>query len=197
MTSYVSYVLRGRIAAQTVITTNYIYQVNKDVQDYKASDKSTWDTGTLIGSVALQTAALGVGTVATWYPAKKAFAVGWLATKSLSGVGAVAGRAAMVVAPITAGYMIGAVIGTGISYAIFGDDGAQVALGFYSLGMLPGTEAPTLDTYSNLLRPSETSTPGPVDLVNRVIQGGLIIGRKWWEERPGYDYRTRGSPYLM
>lgn len=197
MTSYVSYVLRGRIAAQTIITTNYIYQVNKDVQDYKAGDKSTWDTGTLIGSVALQTAALGVGTVATWYPAKKAFAVGWLATKSMRGLTLWSFQVARVVTPVTVGYLLGAAIGTGISYAVFGDDGAQTALGFYSGGMLPGTEAPTLETYSNLLRPSETSTPGPVDLVNQVVQGGLIIGRKWWHERPGYDYRTQGSPYLM
>lgn len=195
MTSFVSYVLRGRIVAQTVITTNYVYQVGKDVQQYKQSDRDVWDTGTLIGSVALQTAALGVGTVATWYPAKKAAAVGWLATKSLRGAGALAGRAVMAVAPITAGYMIGATVGTGISYAIFGDDGAQTALGFYSMGILPGTEAPKLSTYSNLLRPSETSTPGPVDLFNQAWQGTKVLVNKILSDRP--DMYTHPNPYMI
>lgn len=80
------------------------------------------------------------------------------------------GRAVTVAAPFTAGYVIGATAGTAISGALFGEEGARTALGFYSGGMLPNTEAPTISTYGNLLKPSETSVPGPVELVGGFLQ---------------------------
>ena len=114
----------------------------------------------------------------------KPYAVGKAGTVLATRGATAAGAAITATAPISAGVAIGAVVGTAVSQELFGDEGAQTALGFYSLGLLPGTEAPELSTYGNLLRPSETEVKGPVEYVNTAIRTGKTIVNTWWNRRP-------------
>ena len=152
--------LLGRIALQTYITYPLVRELTDKEGDYLNDAQA-------IGQYT-------VGTILIWTPKWKPIAVGagvrWSA--------GVAGTALTAAAPIMAGYAIGATVGTAVSSKLFGDEGAQVALGFYSMGLLPGTDAPTLATYGNLLKPSETSTPGPVDLATAGLSAVKLQLRK-------------------
>jgi len=149
--------LLGRIALQTYITYPLVRELTDKEGDYLSDAQA-------IGQYT-------IGTILIWTPRWKPIAVGagvrWAAGVALS--------TTTIAAPVLAGYAIGSAIGTAASSKLFGDEGAQTALGFYSLGLLPGTEAPTLETYGNLLRPSETSTPGPIDLIS---QGVMAVETK-------------------
>ena len=149
--------LLGRLSLQAYITYPLVRELTDKEGDYLSDAQA-------IGQYT-------VGTILIWIPKWKPIAVGagvrWGAGVALS--------ATTIAAPFLAGYAIGAAVGTTASSKLFGDEGAQTALGFYSLGLLPGTEAPTLGTYGNLLRPSETSTPGPIDLIS---QGVMAVKTK-------------------
>ena len=103
-----------------------------------------------------------------------------------------------VVAPVAAGYLIGATVGTMIANQIWGEEGANVALGFYSGGLLPGTDAPTLSDYQYIFKPTAPGGPDSLyDVAETGFKNTVLLASKWWNERPGYDYRRRGSPYMM
>lgn len=53
-----------------------------------------------------------------------------------AGTRAVAGRAALGASSVALGYVIGAVVGTAIAQAVWGDEGAEDALDFYGGGIL-------------------------------------------------------------
>jgi hypothetical protein len=103
-----------------------------------------------------------------------------------------------VVAPVAAGYLIGATVGTAIANEVWGEEGAQVALGFYSVGLLPGTDAPDLTDYQYIFKPTAPGGPTSLyDVAETGLKTVLVLGSKLWKDRPGYDHRRRGSPYLM
>jgi len=69
------------------------------------------------------------------------------------------GRAAMAGMPFVLGYMIGAYTGTKVAGDIWGEEGERVALGFYSGGMLPGTEKPDLTDFQYIFKPTKPGGP--------------------------------------
>ena len=107
---------------------------------------------------ALALAAFGFATANLFVPNIQDSAIGWLVTRA-----ALAGAALVTAAaPFTAGYVIGATVGTAISKKVWGEEGAKTALGFYSAGYLPGTESPDLTDYKYIFMP--TAPGGPVSL---------------------------------
>jgi hypothetical protein len=69
-------------------------------------------------------------------------------------------------------------VGTAVSASIWGDEGAQTALGFYSGGLLPGTEAPDLTDYQYIFKP--TAPGGPVslyDVAKKGFDNTVLLGR--------------------
>lgn len=142
------YVMRGRMIMQGVITTHLYYELTDDEDDYLMD--------------ALAVGSFAIGTFTLWAPVAKAFAVGWTATVAAEAVAPIAASAVTAAAPFAVAYVIGATVGTTVAAAIWGEEGAQTALGFYSLGTLPGTEAPTLSTYKYIFKP--TAPGGPVSL---------------------------------
>jgi hypothetical protein len=192
MTKWAVYDSRGRWALWGMVTLG-TYQELTDGEDDYITDLVH------IGGWALATGALmvpelvprmvGFGLTHSWS------ALRWAGAAVAPYVGA---AVSTVVAPVAAGYLIGATVGTAIANEIWGEEGAQVALGAYSFGMLPGTEAADLSDFQYIFKP--TAPGGPTSLYD-VAETGLkttvLVASKWWNERPGYDYRRRGSPYLM
>jgi len=181
-----AYLLRGRLVLQ-----GYVFvELEGDRREYRESDRGAkarakigWELGKAM------VASLGI-----WFPGVVdrgvASGVGWSATRAA----ALAGRAVTAVAPLTAGYMIGAAAGTAVAGTIWGEEGAQTALGFYSAGTLPGTEAPDLSDYQYIFKP--TAPGGPVSLYDVAEAGarGTARGLGWlWSHRP----QPRGNPYLI
>jgi len=137
---------------------------------------------------ALAVGAFGFATANLFVPNVQDSAIGWLATRV-----ALAGGALVTAgAPFMAGAAIGAAAGTAIAGTIWGDEGAQTALGFYSGGLLPGTESPDLSDYQYIFKP--TAPGGPVSLYDVASAGfkGTLrgIGRL-------VSHRKRGNPYLI
>ena len=180
----------GRLVLMGFIIDDYY----GDIREYQKSDRGTDDKLEL----AYETGKTAIATVTVLAPLWKTTVIGagvrigagW----ALARAGALVATTATILAPITAGYMLGATVGTAVSQQLFGDEGAETALGFYSLGLLPGTEAPTLATYGNLLRPSETDVKGPVDYINDVIRTGKVIGSGIWNRRPTRYYK---NPFMI
>jgi len=186
-----TYAARGRLMAWTAATAAMVYELRDGQKDYL---NDAFSIGAFVGA-----------TVTLVIPEGVASLIGWSGTKAWHGVraGAVwaapyAGAAITAVSPFAVGYMIGAIGGTAIAGQIWGKKGEQVALGFYSAGLLPNTDAPTLSNYKYILKP--TAPGGPVSLYDIMETGfstSILLGRKLWNERPGFDHRRRGSPYLM
>ena len=124
-------------------------------------------------------------------------AAGWSALRAGAPY---AGSAVTAIAPATAGAMIGAVVGTAISREIWGEEGAQTALGFYSGGLLPGTEAPELSKYQYIFKP--TAPGGPVsayDVAETGVKNTVLVVRKavnWYLGKRPYTY-THPSPFMI
>lgn len=134
---------------------------------------------------ALAIAGWGFATGALLVPQLLESVIGWTATKAAQTAAPILGRAAMFTAPFAAGYMIGATVGTAISYAIWGEEGAETALGFYSAGLLPGTDAPDLTDYQYIFRP--TKPGGPVSLYDVGKKGldiSLLLMGRYLANRP-------------
>jgi hypothetical protein len=131
-------------------------------------------------------------TGALWMPEVGSYIVG----RSVSGIGVgmragarlaapYAGAAVTAAAPVVVGYAIGAVVGTAIANEVWGEEGAQTAMGFYSGGLLPGTEAPDLTDYQYIFKP--TAPGGPVslyDVAEAGVKTTLTTGHKLWKKRP-------------
>jgi len=165
------YVLRGRMILQGVLATHLYMELTDDEDDYLMDAFA-------VGSFA-------IGTFTLWAPVLKAGAIGWSATVAAEAVLPVAASAATSAAPLAVGYVIGATAGTAISGAIWGEEGAQTALGFYSGGLLPGTEAPDLTDYKYIFKP--TAPGGPVSLYDVGKKGvdlTVLSIKKAWRKRP-------------
>jgi len=171
--------LWGRVALQTMATAHLISELKEEEGD-------TLSDAYDIAWFALESAMI-------WNPFLKAEIIG-------AGLRVTAGSGIIstVAAPIAAGAAIGAVAGTAISGAIWGEEGAQTALGFYSAGTLPGTEAPDLTDYQYIFKP--TAPGGPVSLYDVAEKGvqGTLRGLGWaWSNRPQVPRYYQGNPYLM
>ena len=144
---------------------------------------------------ALAIAGWGMATGALIVPEIGSSIVGWVGTKATQAVAPIIGRVSMFIAPFAAGYMIGATVGTAIASKVWGDEGAQVALGFYSGGLLPGTEAPDLSDYQYIFKP--TAPGGPVSLYDVTKKGSQLTGMmltKWFNRIRGYHHP---NPYMI
>jgi hypothetical protein len=178
----------GRLILMGFIIDDYY----GDVREYQKSDKDVVDKTKFL----YETGKTTIATITVMAPLWKTTMIGAGARIGAGWAAAKASAIATAAAPITAGYVIGATVGTVISEQLFGDEGAQTALGFYSLGLLPGTEAPTLSTYGNLLRPSETDVKGPVEIIGSAIRTGKQIVNIWWNRSPLHR-PTFSNPYMM
>ena len=182
---------RGRLILQGMILTDYTMDMVEEFQEYQESDKDPSDAAELIASSAWHTGMMGLQTMLVWLPLAKPYAVGWTATKLAPTVQVVAAGAAAV----TTGYAIGAVTGTVIANEIWGEEGAQVAMGFYSGGLLPGTEAPDLSDYQYILKPTAPGGPDSLyDIGKQTFDGLKSTGKALWlKSRP--RRRRRFNPF--
>ena len=174
------YVLRGRMVMQGVLATHLYLELTDDEDDYLMD--------------ALAVGSFAIGTFTLWQPVLKAGLVGWAATAAAETTAVAAGSVITAAAPVAAGAAIGAVVGTGISAAIWGEEGAQTAMGFYSGGLLPGTEAPDLTDYQYIFKP--TAPGGPVslyDIGKKGVDTTILTVRKafscWKKRRRRYPMK--------
>lgn len=167
---------------QGVLATHLYLELTDDDDDYLMD--------------ALAVGSFAIGTFTIWQPVLKAGLVGWAATAAAETTAAVGASVVTAAAPVVAGAAIGAVVGTGVSYAIWGEEGAQTAMGFYSGGLLPGTEAPDLTDYQYIFKP--TAPGGPVslyDIGKKGVDTTVITIRKLLSKRPR-RYR-HPHPYMI
>ena len=182
------YAVRGRWALWGAASANMYLELTDDEGDYLND--------------ALAIGAWGMATGALLVPEIGSSLIGWGLTRGAQGgawaagiLGRGAWGATTVVAPVAAGAAIGAVVGTGVSYAIWGEEGAETALGFYSGGLLPGTEAPDLTDYQYIFKP--TAPGGPVsayDVGKKGIENTILLVRKLWRKRPRLAWK---KPWMM
>jgi hypothetical protein len=169
-------ILLGRLTIQAYMTVGLIGELTDDDEDDFLSDAaaiSGYGVSTaILWAPTLKPALVGAGTRAA---ARTAIAAG-------TRVGAVAARAASLVAPVALGYAAGALVGTAISKAIFGDEGAKTAMGFYSGGTLPGTEAPDLSKFQYIFKP--TAPGGPRSLYDVAVDISAALP-KFYNPTPG------------
>jgi len=188
---------RGRWAIWGAVTWQTYRELTDGEDDYINDLVAIGTWGLATGSLMipeLLPRMVGFGVTNSWNALK------WVGARVAAPVGT---AVSTVVAPIAAGYLIGATVGTVIANQVWGEEGAQTALGFYSGGLLPGTEAPNLTDYQYIFKP--TAPGGPVSLydiaeagltttvvtVKKLLSKSPTLGRK----RP----RSRYSPlwYLM
>ena len=165
------------MALQTAATAKWGYNISKDTDDP--------------GSDAIDTIWFAAESAMIWNPLLKPAAIG-------TGLRLAAGSTLVstVLAPLAAGYAIGATVGTAVSGAIWGKEGAQVAMGFYSGGLLPGTEAPNLTDYQYIFKP--TAPGGPTSLYDVAKTGydvTVLTVRNILANRP--RMYTHPSPYMI
>jgi len=175
-----TYASRGRLMAWTAASVAMVHELRDGDDDYL---NDAFAVGAFLGA-----------TVTLVVPEAVASMVGWSGTKVWHAIraGAVwgapyAGFAITAVAPFAVGYLFGAVVGTKIAGQIWGKEGEQVALGFYSGGLLPGTEAPSLSNYKYILKP--TAPGGPVslyDVAEAGIKGTLRGVSQWRKNYPSF-----------
>jgi hypothetical protein len=159
-------ILVGRMTLQGIATAELVYDLNQKEGD-TLSD--AFDIGWYVAE-----------TMMIWNPYLKPGFIG-AAVRTTAGSTVVS----TVLAPVAAGAMIGAVGGTVIANEIWGEEGAQTALGFYSLGMLPGTEAPELETYKYIFKPTEPGGPtSAYDVVKAGWDLTVLGARRLWSKRP-------------
>jgi len=186
MTSIATYATRGRYILWGMATAHMYHELTDDEGDYIKDALA-------IGSWVVATGALAV-------PEGFATLVGWGGSRTLSGiagmgrvVGPYIGKAfSTVVAPVATGYVIGATVGTVIANEVWGEEGAQTALGFYSGGLLPGTESPDLTDYQYIFKPT---APGGAtslyDLAATNVTGGVLTLKATYKKRPEYIRRRQ------
>ena len=162
----------GRMTMQGIITVPLINELSDGEGDF------------INDTVAI--AAWSISTFAIWYPVVKSAAVGAAVVTTVEATATVVGAAVTTVAPVTVGYAIGAVAGTVIANEIWGEEGAQVAMGFYSGGLLPGTEAPDLSDYQYILKPTAPGGPDSLyDIGKKTFDGLKSTGKALWlKSRP-------------
>ena len=180
--------LVGRLVLQGAVFVD----LYGDTQDYLETDKGVVATS----KYSWELMKGGAASLAIWYPGVIdrgiATGIGWAAIRAghLTWIGTT------IVAPITAGYVIGATVGTAIANEIWGEEGAKTALGFYSAGLLPGTETPDLTDFQYIFKP--TAPGGPVslyDVAEQGIENTVLLVRKYLEQRP--TMYKHPSPYMI
>jgi hypothetical protein len=179
MTSIATYASRGRYILWGAATAHMYHELTDDEGDYinDALAIGGWvvATGTLIVPE-------GFATLVGWGATNLGRAAGWTGRAVAPYVGA---AVSTVVAPVAAGYVIGATAGTVVANEIWGEEGAQVALGFYSAGLLPGTEAPDLTDYQYIFKPTEPGGPVSLyDIAERGVDVTVLTVRKILSKRP-------------
>jgi hypothetical protein len=197
MTRWAVYDRRGRWALWGIVTVG-TYQELTDGDDDYINDLMA------IGGWSLATGALlvpelvprivGFGVTHAWSGLR------WAGAAAAPYVGT---AVSTVVAPVAAGYVIGATVGTVIANEIWGEEGAQTALGFYSGGLLPGTEAPDLTDYQYIFKPSAPGGPVSLyDVAETAVSTTVVLARKFLSKSPTLGRRrpkSRWSPlwYIM
>ena len=181
MTSIATYASRGRYMLWGAASAHMYHELTDDEGDYISDALAIggWvvATGTLIVPE-------GFATIVGWGGTRATNAVTWTGRAVAPYVGAAIYN---VLAPVATGYVIGATIGTIIANEIWGEEGAQTALGFYSGGLLPGTEAPELSDYQYIFKPPEPG--GPVSLYDLAEAGITVTAtsvRRLWNTRPRF-----------
>lgn len=189
MTKWAVYDSRGRWALWTAASANMYLELTDDEGDYLNDAISIAGWGMATGALLvpeLLPRIVGFGVTHGWKGAR------FVGATVAPYVGAAVSN---VIAPIATGYAIGAVVGTVVAEEIWGEEGAQTAMGFYSGGLLPGTESPDLSDYQYIFKP--TAPGGPVSLYDVAETGAtttVTLARKWWHGLPGNRYR-RDHPY--
>lgn len=117
---------------QGVLTAGYASSFDRQSDEYLSSDRNPYDSARYISGVFGSTIIFGAGTIGIWAPTIKAGVVGSVATTVVTRSLAVTGAAVTAVAPIAAGYAIGATAGTVIANEVWGEQGASDALDFYT-----------------------------------------------------------------
>ena len=189
MASAATYSRTGRIAMWGLASANMYIELSDGDDDY-VNDVIA------IAAWAGATGALWIPEIVPWLVGRGVHAGSGAALSAIRGIAPYAGAAVTAAAPITAGYAIGAVAGTAIANRVWGEEGAQTAMGFYSAGLLPGTEAPDLTDYQYIFKP--TAPGGPVslyDVAEKGIKTTVLVVRKVLSERPK-TYR-HPSPYMI
>lgn len=175
----IEYAYRGRWYLWGFSSAYMYYELTDDEGDYLND--------------ALAIAGWGFATGALVVPQLLESTVGWVMTKATRSVAPIIGRAATYMAPFAAGYMIGATTGTMISHKIWGDEGAQVAMGAYSFGLLPGTEAADLTDFQYVFKP--TAPGGPVSLYDLAAVG--VRNTAVMLDRKRQRLPTHPNPYMI
>lgn len=113
-------ILLGRITLQGMATAKLWWELNEE-QDDPLSDAV--DIAQYLGETAL-----------IWTPAVKPWGVGAAIRAGGTVATTVAGSTVVstVIAPVALGYAIGAVVGTAIANEVWGEEGAQDAIDFYT-----------------------------------------------------------------
>lgn len=190
MTSIATYASRGRYILWGMASAKMYHELTDGEGDYIVD--------------ALHIGAWVVATGTLIVPEGFATLVGWTGTRVAQGAAigfsqignAIGAAVSTVVAPVAAGYVIGATAGTVIANEIWGEEGAQTALGFYSGGLLPGTEAPDLTDYQYIFKP--TAPGGPTSLYDIAKTGVTVTAstvRRLWASRP--RFHPGSNPYLI
>jgi hypothetical protein len=135
----------GRLTMQGIVTAPLINELTDGEGDW------------INDTVAI--ASWTIATAAIWKPVVTVAAKGGLVVHAVTTIGSAVGTATVVAAPFVAGAAIGAVVGTAVADEIWGPEGAQVALGFYSGGLLPETEAPNLTDFQYIIKPTAPGGP--------------------------------------
>jgi hypothetical protein len=191
MASAATYSRTGRIAMWGLATTYTYYELTDGDDDYINDVLS-------LGAWAGATGALWIPEIVPWVIGR---GVHYGAAAGMSGLRIAApyvSAAATAAASVAAGAAIGATAGTAISAAIWGEEGARTALGFYSGGTLPGTEEPNLSDFQYIIKP--TAPGGPVSLYDVAEIGlkGTLRGIGWLHSKaPAMPSRAQWNPYMI
>jgi hypothetical protein len=180
-TSIATYASRGRYILWGAATAHMYHELTDDEGDYinDALAIGGWvvATGTLIVPE-------GFATLVGWGGTNAYRAAGWTGRAVAPYVGA---AVSTVVAPVAAGVAIGATVGTVVSNEIWGEEGATTALGFYSGGLLPGTEAPDLTDYQYIFKPTAPGGPSSLyDIAEKGVEVTVLTVRKIFNARPRF-----------
>jgi len=177
----IEYAVRGRWILWGAASVHMYRELTDDEGDYLAD--------------ALAIAGWGFATGALIVPQLLETIIGWSATRATQAALPIIGRAGMFLSPFAAGYLIGATVGTVVAKQVWGDEGAQTALGFYSGGLLPGTDAPNLSDYQYIFKPSEPGGPMSLyDLGEIAVKVTLLTLR---QQRNRIISRHPSNPYLI
>jgi len=193
--SVATYAARGRYAFWVGASANMYLELTDDEGDYLNDALSIAGWGMATGALLVPEIA---STVLGWGLTRAAQGSQWMLGSTARALAPVAGTIVTAAAPITAGYVIGATVGTVIAEEVWGEEGAQTALGFYSAGLLPGTEAPDLTDYQYIFKPTAPGGPSSLyDVGKQAVQTSVVLVSRLWDRRPIRYRRERKWYHLI